>query len=679
VTSSLTVRLRNGSATGPREKRGRPRRAAASITIREEFPALPPTCDSAASLGFQVWWEWDLASDQLTVLEEPSATPAELANALPGTGAAWEAAIHPDDLPRVRAARKGGLAGPDGRWCCEHRVQGQDGGWHWVLTAGRVDRRDGDGRPTHLLGVTVGLADRLRKEEIRNRDAQMLASVKQSIVCTDLEGIVTYWSCGATELYGWTAQEMLGRAFWERMPTEDMRAHARLRMHTAATRGEFRHERADFRKDGSPIFVDSHVFPFRDPAGNVIGVIGTAHDITARRQAELDRLQLERQLLQAQKLETVGTLAGGVAHEFNNLLATIIGNTQLAMLANPEDRTAKEFHESILQSSWRARDLVKGLLSYSRSHEPERRPVRPAQVLAEAARLIRMTLPATVELEVDPAPGAPEIQADANQLQQVLLNLAANAGYAMGEQGGRLTLRARPAQFAGPHPCSEATLPAGIYLALEVADTGQGIEAHHLPRIFDPFFTTKPVGEGSGLGLSIVRSIVAGHGGGVEVSSARGVGTTFKLYLPVAAAKILPEPKPADPPGPLAPARSPGERVVVIDDEATIAEVLAQALDQLGYAVQRFGSADEFYARFSAEPFPVDLLLTDQTMPRLTGIQLAQRLRAEGRSFPIVILSGHSKELTPDALRALGPVSTLDKPFDLARLTAVVQRLLHPR
>jgi signal transduction histidine kinase len=471
---------------------------------------------------------------------------------------------------------------------------------------------------------------------------------------------------------------MLGRAFWERMPTEDMRAHARLRMRTAANHGEFRHEREDFRKDGSRIFVESRVFAFRDAAGNVIGVIGTAHDITARRQAELDRLQLERQLLEAQKRETIGTLAGGVAHEFNNLLAAIIGNTQLALLANPDDRTAKEFHEGVLRSSWRARDLVKRLLSFSRSHEPERRPIQPAQVLAEAASLIRASLPATVELAVDPAPAAPEILADANQLQQVLLNLAANAGYAMRERGGRLTMRTRLADFAVAHPCSEVTLPPGHYLALEVADTGQGIEPRNLPKIFDPFFTTKPVGEGSGLGLSIVRGIVAGHGGGVEVASSWGAGTTFTLYLPLAAGRFQAGAESAALPGPLALARGKGERIVVIDDEEGVAEIVERALDRLGYAVRRFAAADEFRSRFAAAPFPVDLLLTDQTMPRLTGLQLAQGLRAEGRRFPIVILSGHSPDLTRDALRALEPARLLDKPFDLTRLAAVVQQLLRP-
>jgi PAS domain S-box-containing protein len=644
---------------------------------REAAPLAVAAYRPVASIEFQVWWEWDLTTDRLTMLDEPAALgPLEFA--LPATGAGWEASVHPEDLARVRATLQSCLEDPAERWCCEHRIRRGDGGWHWVLRIGRVARRDGLGRPTRLMGILIDLAQPRRLEERLSRDAQMLASVRQSIVCTDLHGIVTYWSCGATELYGWTAAEMVGRAFWERMPTEEMRAHARMRMRTAATSGEFRHEREDFRKDGSRIFVDSRVFACRGADGKVIGVIGTAHDVTARHQAELERLQLERQLLQAQKMETIGTLAGGVAHEFNNLLAAIIGSTQLAMLANPEDRSTRECHESVLQSSWRARDLVKRLLSFSRVHEPGRNPVHPAQILAEAAQLIRATLPTTVELQLDQAPALPDVPADANQLQQVLLNLAANAAYAMRERGGRLALRARGLDFAAPHACFETILPAGSYLEIAVADTGHGIARHHLAKIFDPFFTTKPVGDGSGLGLSIVRNILVGHGGGIEVRSTPGAGTTFTLFLPAAAESRAAD-APAELASPPAPAFGQGEHVIVIDDEEAVAKVVARALGQLGYAVQSFAAADEFHVRFTTAPFPVDLLLTDQTMPRLTGLQLARRLRADGHRFPIVILSGHSPDLTPEALEALGRAAMLGKPFDLTRLTSVVQGMLQPR
>jgi PAS domain S-box-containing protein len=529
-----------------------------------------------------------------------------------------------------------------------------------------------------MVGVSIDMAEHYRQQELLSRDAQVLATVKQSIVCTDLEGTVRYWSDGATALYGWTAAEMEGRPFYSRMPTEAMREHARQRMRTAATVGEFRHEREDFRKDGTRIFVDSHVFPLRDPAGHVIGVIGTARDITARKVAEFDRLQLERQLQQAQKMETIGTLAGGVAHEFNNILSAIIGNIELAMLENPDDPTYKDYHRNVLTSSWRARDLVKRLLSFSRSHEPERRPLQLGRFVADAANLIRATLPATVELSLEPAAAAPDILADANQLQQVLMNLAANAAYAMRGRRGTLTFATRPVGFAAPRECAQSVLAAGPYLALDVSDTGSGIEAESLPKIFDPFFTTKPVGEGSGLGLSIAHSIMAAHGGGIEVASAPGVGTTFTLYFPIATGNP-PEAAPAA--GfseAIPPSRGHAELVVVIDDEERIGAVVEKVLLRLGYGVRRFSAADQFHRELKAAPFQVDLLLTDQTMPHMTGLQLARVLRSEGHAFPIAIASGHSQDLTPAALSSLGRVAFIDKPFDVSKLAATLKALLRP-
>jgi len=652
-------------------------RAPLRMTTPEEPPAIPALGGTAPREQL-VWWDWDLASDRVTV---HGGAPRALGMpwpALPATGAAWAQHVHPDDIERTRVAMRACLGGSEEEWFCEHRLRQPDGGWHWTLNTGRVSERDTGGRPTRVHGVSIDLAEHYRQQEILNRDAQVRATVKQSIVCTDLEGTVRYWSEGATELYGWTAAEMEGRPFYARMPTEAMREHAQWRMRTAATVGEFRQEREDFRKDGTRIFVDSHVFPLRDPAGNVIGVIGTARDVTARKVAEFDRLQLERQLQQAQKMETIGTLAGGVAHEFNNILSAIIGNIELAMLENPNDQIYKDYHRNVLTSSWRARDLVKRLLSFSRSHEPERRPLQLGQFVTDAANLIRATLPATVELSLEPAAAAPDILADANQLQQVLMNLAANAAYAMRGRRGMLTFATRPVEFAAPRECAQSVLPEGSYLALDVADTGSGIEAESLPKIFDPFFTTKPVGEGSGLGLSIAHSIMAAHRGGIEVASAPGVGTTFTLYFPIATGSPQAG-APAAGSGEAIPlAHGHAELVVVIDDEERIGAVVEKVLLRLGYTVRRFSAADEFHRELRAAPFQVDVLLTDQTMPHMTGLELARVLRSEGHVFPIAIASGHSQDLTPAALGSLGRVVFIDKPFDVSKLAATMKALLRP-
>ena len=281
-----------------------------------------------------VWWDWDLGTDILTFHNGASQLGGFPKVELPGRASDWTEISHKDDVTHLSLALSACRDGSSDEFCCEHRVLAPDGAWRWLLNSGRAIKTGTGEAPAKVVsGITVDLSISQRRDELRLRNAQMLSSVKQSIVCTDLEGIVNYWSEGAAELYGWSADEMLGKPFYNRMPTEEMREHAKFRMRTAATQGEFRHERVDYRKDGTQIFVESRVFALRDIAGRTVGVIGTAHDITARKKSEQDRLQLERQLLHAQKHETIGTLAGGVAHEFNNLLTSIMGNTELAVQA----------------------------------------------------------------------------------------------------------------------------------------------------------------------------------------------------------------------------------------------------------------------------------------------------------------------------------------------------------
>ncbi len=651
------------------------------MTSPEQTPETPPrTGDGSARTPF-AWWDWDLGSDRITVQGHAQKLPSFPPCDLPSTGAAWCEHIHPDDAPRFAASIDACITGEAAEGCCEHRIRQCDGSWRWVLCVSRVTARDPAGRAASVGGVTVDVAASMLRDEILLRDAQMLSRVKQSIVCTDLKGIVTYWSEGAEELYGWTASEMVGRPFYDRMPTEAMREHARFRMATAASRGEFQHEREDYRKDGTRIYVESRVFAQRDVAGRVVGVIGTARDITARRRAEQERLELERQLLQAQKMETIGTLAGGVAHEFNNLLASIIGNVELAMLTHPDDTRFRGCHDAVLASSWRARDLVRRILTFSRSNDPERRLSQLHPLVTDGIRLIRAILPSTMEVACDPAEppaGMPSLWADANQIHQVIMNLAANAGYALRERAGLILFRIRQIAFTEPHACASVTLPPGSYLVLDVIDDGCGIEAQHLPRIFDPFFTTKPVGEGSGLGLSVVHNIVCGHGGGIDVRSTPGSGTVFTLYFPAVVAGADGA-SAAQKPARGALPRGHGEHIAVIDDEESVGAFVEGSLRALGYSTRRYRSADEFYTELASSQDPFDLVLTDQNMPRLSGLGLARRLREAGMRTPIAIASGHSPDLTEAALLPLGRVALIEKPFALEKLADTVAELLARR
>ena len=422
--------------------------------------------------------------------------------------------------------------------------------------------------------------------------------------------------------------------------------------------------------------MESRVFALRDVAGKVVGVIGTAYDITARKKAEQERLQLERQLLQTQKQETIGTLAGGVAHEFNNLLASIMGNTELAMQAAGKEGPSLEYLEAAMESSRRARDLVQRILSFSRPGSHQNHACSLSQITENSIKLIRATLPATVEIEFAPQPGLPAVIADPDQMQQVLMNLAANAGYALRNRRGHLRFELSRFVATAPIPCPPDVIASGTYVRLVVSDDGPGIDPVHLPRIFDPFYTTKPVGEGSGLGLSIVQSIVKGHGGGIDVQSTAGAGTRFTIYMP-ASKEGAPRPEiPATqvPHKPMK--RGSGQRIVIIDDDVSVGRVMQIALRRLGYEVSLYDAADQFYGEFSANPFKVDLLLTDQTMARMTGLGLAKLLRSEKHAFPIVVASGFSFELSEESAASIGGVTLIGKPFEISTLAEVLHGIL---
>jgi two-component system CheB/CheR fusion protein len=645
-----------------------------TFTNIDETKALHDRLELAMTSSRLVWWDWDLRSDRLTVHSLNACFLDYTPQTLPTTGKIWQDTTHPDDLARVCAAIQACLDGEVAEWSCEHRFRKGDGAWCWVLNSGKITDRAADHSPLRMLGTTQDISARHLAEEIVHRDAEVLSKINEALICVDKEGIVTYWNRGATKLFGWTESEMLGRSYFERFPAGEARDQAWQRMDIAMSIGEFRHERQDYRKDGSRVWVDaaaSHTF---DRHGRQSGIIALFRDITGRINEEQKRRQLEHQLYETQKMETIGTLAGGIAHDFNNIIAGILGHTELALLTLRPDDPARRFHEVVLTASHRARDLVKRILAFSHKHEPERKPVQLAEIVTDAAKFIRAILPATVELQLEMDKASPGTLADANQIHQVLMNLAANAAYAMRDCGGRLTIRLRTVVFANAHATATGPLSAGTYLALAMVDLGQGIDAEALNKIFDPFFTTKPIGEGTGLGLSIVRGIIEGHGGAIEVESKPGVGTTFTLYFPAmvsdnsAAAPVLPPPTTLP--------RGQGERIVVIDDEENVAQAAQLMLQSLGYHVRSYSSAERFHEDFLREPGSVDLLLTDQTMPHLTGLQLAQKLRASGETLPILIVSGYSRNLTPDTLSAMGGIELLKKPYELADLARVVRRML---
>ncbi|MCB2186472.1 MAG: PAS domain S-box protein [Deltaproteobacteria bacterium] len=381
------------------------------------------------------------------------------------------------------------------------------------------------------------------------------------------------------------------------------------------------------------------------------------------------RHALEKQLRQAQKMEAMGTLAGGIAHDFNNILGAIIGYTELAALDAETGQARPESLEEVLKASERARELVRQILTFSRQAEQERVPTRLSSLVKEACRFLRASLPSTVDIVSEIA--APEAIAlvDATQIHQVLMNLATNAAQAM-EQGGVLRVRLTADELGPADTAGQPHLEPGPYLRLEVSDTGLGIPPEILDRIFEPFFTTKKMGEGTGMGLAVVHGIVRSHGGGLRVWSEPGGGATFQVLLPQVALATLPAG------GGQAAAPTGSERVLFVDDEADLVEVGQLLLGKLGYRVEALTSPEAAWERLLADPTAYDLLISDQTMPRLTGSQLAKRAYELRPDLPVVLVTGYSRSLAPESLADTNVKLVLMKPLNKSDLATNVRRAL---
>ncbi len=409
---------------------------------------------------------------------------------------------------------------------------------------------------------------------------------------------------------------------------------------------------------------------FNDAEGRAAGLVGIMLDITARTEAEQRRQQLERQLLQAQKMEALGTLAGGVAHDFNNILAAIIGYTQIVISDMPPETTQHDYLKRVLEAGERAEQLVKQILTFSRRNDAEPTPMQIKTIVKEVLKLVRATLPATVKIEQRLESDA-FIKADPVQIHQVMMNLCANAGYAMQNGGGKLTVVLEAFDvddaFIRRHP----DIKPGFCQRLTVSDTGTGIAPEDLNRVFDPFFTTKPKGEGTGMGLSVVHGIVAALNGIVTVESTPGQGARFDLYFPIVEGH-----QPAAAAKPPAKLPTGKERILFVDDEVFQTDMLKHMLGLLGYKVETCNSSPQALERVRETPDAFDLVLTDMVMPGMTGDDLARQLLKIRPDLPIILCTGYTENMTEEKALALGIRAFTLKPLAMERLSVLIRQVL---
>jgi signal transduction histidine kinase len=397
-------------------------------------------------------------------------------------------------------------------------------------------------------------------------------------------------------------------------------------------------------------------------------------ELSERKRAEEERQKMEAQLRQAQKMEAIGTLAGGIAHDFNNILGAIMGFTELTRNSLPKGSQECSNLTQVLKAGERARDLVKQILVFSRGTPQERRPLHINSVIKETLKLLRASLPATINIQENLTAPAAIVLGDQTQIQQVLMNLAANAAQAIGENGGILEVNLKEIYLGQNDLGQYPDLTPGPYVMLSVRDTGQGMGQEVIPRIFEPFFTTKGVGKGTGMGLAIVHGIVKANGGEITVSSQPGQGAAFTILLP----KILDEVEPGqEVSGPLgSPIPTGNNSILFIDDEEMLAHMAKKMLIKLGYEVVAATSSLEAIKIFQSQPEKFDLVITDQTMPEMTGIQLSQKIRQLRPDIPIIICTGYSEKVSEEKIKAAGINDLLMKPFGMHNLAVTIRKVL---
>ncbi len=428
-------------------------------------------------------------------------------------------------------------------------------------------------------------------------------------------------------------------------------------------------EIALYHKNGGAIYAEISTHQV-----NIKGekfILGIARDITDRKKDEQARKKLEDQLQQAQKMEAIGTLAGGIAHDFNNILGAAMGYTELALNEVEDKSLPDQYLREVLHAGRRAKDLVKQILTFSRQTDQERTPVLVRLIVKEVVKLLRASLPSTIGLHQNIQSDA-LVMGDPTQIHQVLMNLCTNAGYAMRDQGGRLTVNLEPVELDPEFTAGHPNLKSGPYLKLTVSDTGPGIAESELDRIFEPFFTTKEKGEGTGMGLAVVHGIVTSHGGDIFVRSEPGQGTTFTVLFPAVERRIEPDTRLEIPPP------SGTESILFVDDELALANAGKHMLESLGYDVITRTNSLEALELFEYQPDRFDLVITDMTMPGLTGDQLAQKLMEIRSDLPVILCTGFSARINEEKALALGIRAFVSKPVLKRQIAETIRMVLDP-
>jgi len=471
-----------------------------------------------------------------------------------------------------------------------------------------------------------------------------------------------------TRLTGWAAEDVIGQTeadleIWHN-PNDREKLKAGI-----ARNGKIDNLEAKFRlKDGSVITALMSAVLIK--LKNKPHILTITRDISDLKSAQKEREQLKTQLIQAQKMEAIGTLAGGIAHDFNNILGAIIGYSEMALYDTKKDSMEHYNIDQVLSAGHRAKDLVKQILAFSRKSEQDKNIISLATIVAEALKLLRASLPTTIEIRQNIEPNLDAIFADPTQMHQVVMNLCTNSAHAMGDTSGILKVELHNVDLSVKKAAQYPELNPGPYVKLSISDTGHGMASETLDRIFDPYFTTKEQDKGTGMGLAVVHGIIKGHGGGIRVQSKPDKGTRFDILFPVMGKRMESETEElkALPTG--------TEHILFIDDEDTLIDLGESMLKKLGYRMETRTRPDEALEIFGAAPHKFDLVISDMTMPGMTGDILAAKLMKIRSDIPVIICTGYSERIDEQRARDLGIKGLIMKPFTIRGLSKTVRDVL---
>jgi PAS domain S-box-containing protein len=608
-------------------------------------------------------WEWNIDTEDCTVDERCAEMLGYTLDEVVPHSAWWLDKIHEDDRKDAKEQLMDLFSGTIKTFRIKYRIQKKSGEWIWVRDCAQIHEYTDSGKPLTAIGTHVDITDVHKDKDNINQLATVVKQASETIIITNSKGIIEYVNPSFESKMGYSAKDVIGsspKMFQSGEHSNEFYQNMRNDLdHSRVWHGML----VNKAKDGSIIKLETTISPVKNNRGEIIQYIAIGRDST-------HELQLEGQLRQAQKMEAIGTLAGGIAHDFNNILSAVIGYSELAILDTDPGTPAHRNMSEVFKAAKRAADLVSQILTFSRRTEHERKPLLLAPVIKETLKLLRGSLPSTIDIQQEISNDCPPILADPTQMHQVIMNLCTNAYHAMRETGGVLSVRLAETEITREKTIDQFTLAPGKYAHITISDTGVGIPPQIIDRIFDPYFTTKEGGDGTGLGLATVHGIIKIYDGSITVTSHPGEATAFDIMLPICDPQLYSTPSSktkANLP------KGSSELIMVVDDEEAIAQVVEIALRNIGYNVEAYTSSVKALEAFHAAPQRFSCIITDQTMPTLTGVDLAKLMMEDRPDIPIILCSGFSETINEEKALKMGICRYIMKPATFSTLAEAVR------